>query len=497
MTSRTVLLVVILAMVCVVSTTFGQSAAPNIATQAVCTHSGGGTTANNMGPEQYNNNIISPYGFTGATHMGWTSTATGAGPFTDAYWIAFEWPTPMTFGELNLHYAYSAGRYMNGCTIQTWNGTTWVDHVTLSWIYGGANDSLKVLTFPPATSTRMRLTKFTMQAVGQQSNPAFREIQIRNACTWQATQVDFSVPGVITLPDAVPISYTLIQPDTSFTANVVVRFYTPTNVLVHQMSTTVPVTMGTNTGTINVSSSTLPPGYYKVQVVFSVLDICRAIKDVTMDGTTMVIAPGTVPCSVWPGDVNNDGLVNYGDRRSLNQYIQDANLRTSWLFGPARYRADAGTNPMTFLTWQAQAGIPWNTPEGCYMDADGNGVINALDYLAMKINWMKSHGSAKDSRPLGLLPEDFDMQQNYPNPFNPTTTLNVLLPEASQVVVTVTNGLGQTVATLHNGILNAGSHPLTFDGANLGSGRYFATIRAMGEKSGIQFSKTVSMILMK
>ena len=69
------------------------------------------------------------------------------------------------------------------------------------------------------------------------------------------------------------------------------------------------------------------------------------------------------------------------------------------------------------------------------------------------------------------LPEQFELEQNYPNPFNPTTTIPFTLRGNgwSQVSLTVYNALGQEVATLFNGQLDAGSYRFTWDGrANSG-----------------------------
>ncbi len=85
----------------------------------------------------------------------------------------------------------------------------------------------------------------------------------------------------------------------------------------------------------------------------------------------------------------------------------------------------------------------------------------------------------------------FDLQQNYPNPFNPTTTIKFSVPKNGMVTLKVYNLLGQEVATLVNGEMNAGSYKVTFDASKLGSGVYFYKLQAGNN------SATKKMILLK
>jgi hypothetical protein len=68
--------------------------------------------------------------------------------------------------------------------------------------------------------------------------------------------------------------------------------------------------------------------------------------------------------------------------------------------------------------------------------------------------------------------------QNYPNPFNPSTTISYGLPQRSQVTLSVFNTLGQQVAQLVNGDMEAGYHEVKFDGGKLASGVYLYRMQA-------------------
>jgi photosystem II stability/assembly factor-like uncharacterized protein len=68
--------------------------------------------------------------------------------------------------------------------------------------------------------------------------------------------------------------------------------------------------------------------------------------------------------------------------------------------------------------------------------------------------------------------------QNYPNPFNPSTTIRYGIPERSHVNLSVYNTLGQEVAQLVNGDVNAGYHDVKFDASSLPSGVYYCRLKA-------------------
>jgi hypothetical protein len=88
-------------------------------------------------------------------------------------------------------------------------------------------------------------------------------------------------------------------------------------------------------------------------------------------------------------------------------------------------------------------------------------------------------------------PTSYVLQQNMPNPFNPSTMINYELPEAAHVTLKVFNMLGQEVATLVDGMEDAGYKTARFDGSNLSSGVYFYRITAGA------FSDIKKMILVK
>ena len=89
------------------------------------------------------------------------------------------------------------------------------------------------------------------------------------------------------------------------------------------------------------------------------------------------------------------------------------------------------------------------------------------------------------------LVQEFQLKQNYPNPFNPTTNIEFSVPQSSDVKLVVYNQLGETVATLVNEHLSAGSYKADWNAEDLPSGIYFYRITA-GD-----FSKTMKLMLIK
>ncbi len=78
----------------------------------------------------------------------------------------------------------------------------------------------------------------------------------------------------------------------------------------------------------------------------------------------------------------------------------------------------------------------------------------------------------------GFAPESFSLSQNYPNPFNPTTIIDFAIAKQSNVTLNVYNAIGQKVAELVNGNMNAGTYEASFDATNLSSGIYFYKLSA-------------------
>ena len=124
----------------------------------------------------------------------------------------------------------------------------------------------------------------------------------------------------------------------------------------------------------------------------------------------------------------------------------------------------------------------WDGTNGRLVFQVANSCIPRDQHLSVASYWVNTVTSEVVSDE-SLIPKQFALHNNYPNPFNPTTQIAVDLPEAAATEITVWNIIGQKVATLHSGDLNAGHHIVNFDGQDdngqqLTSGMYLYRVTA-------------------
>lgn len=93
-------------------------------------------------------------------------------------------------------------------------------------------------------------------------------------------------------------------------------------------------------------------------------------------------------------------------------------------------------------------------------------------------------------------PKIFSLGQNYPNPFNPSTKIDFNLAVDSKVTLKIFNLLGEEVALIVSGNLNAGTHNVIFDASKLNTGIYIYKLEAAGS-DGSTFRSVKKMTLIK
>ncbi|MBT4501981.1 MAG: T9SS type A sorting domain-containing protein [Gemmatimonadetes bacterium] len=91
------------------------------------------------------------------------------------------------------------------------------------------------------------------------------------------------------------------------------------------------------------------------------------------------------------------------------------------------------------------------------------------------------------------LPDDLALEQNYPNPFNAGTVIRFALPVGGDVELSIFNLAGQQVAKLANGLREAGTYTVRWDGRDdsgreLASGVYLYRLRT-GDGGQVEMRK--------
>ncbi len=75
--------------------------------------------------------------------------------------------------------------------------------------------------------------------------------------------------------------------------------------------------------------------------------------------------------TVWPGDTNNNRVVNQADVLPIGLYWNKT--------GPKRDNAS--------VSWQGQIALPWSPEAATFADANGDGIVNQADVLPIGLNW--------------------------------------------------------------------------------------------------------------
>lgn len=125
-------------------------------------------------------------------------------------------------------------------------------------------------------------------------------------------------------------------------------------------------------------------------------------------------------------------------------------------------------------------------------DIDGDDDIDLLAGAssAGDVTWWENETSADADRS-PVVPIEPTIVGCYPNPFNISTTIAYDLPGARHVSLRVFDLQGREVAILNDGLVEAGTYHVVFDGINLASGIYLARLDAGS------FSQTKKMLLLK
>ncbi len=139
-------------------------------------------------------------------------------------------------------------------------------------------------------------------------------------------------------------------------------------------------------------------------------------------------------------------------------------------------------NSDQYLNSHLNQNVPGNAPVGTYdyvaYCGDKPEVCDSAKFQ-FTVSGARINGGAEEWNLQGgwkedeLAPTECILDSNYPNPFNLKTTITYELPKACEISLTIYNLMGQELATLVEGVQDAGKHQVQWDAANRSSGVYF------------------------
>jgi hypothetical protein len=121
-------------------------------------------------------------------------------------------------------------------------------------------------------------------------------------------------------------------------------------------------------------------------------------------------------------------------------------------------------------------------------ESAGDTLGSAKDNLQTAINSLIITGIESAA---GKSIKSYALEQNYPNPFNPSTIIKYSIPQNGYISLKVFNLQGEEVATLSEGVQQAGTYSVTFDASGLANGVYLYQLKSNG------FMETKKLLLLK
>jgi len=158
--------------------------------------------------------------------------------------------------------------------------------------------------------------------------------------------------------------------------------------------------------------------------------------------------------------------------RNMMQFMKNLSCQFHW---------DSLMSDSTHRHWHPTGMMGWNG-SGKWVSLGGSMGVNTVTFTGSQLYsgyaFIGSPAGVVSAADQQVIPGEFRLEQNFPNPFNPSTTIRYNLPTASHVVLSVYNTLGQQVATLVEGEMEAGDHGVKFDASHLASGVYLYRLQA-------------------
>ncbi len=150
-------------------------------------------------------------------------------------------------------------------------------------------------------------------------------------------------------------------------------------------------------------------------------------------------------------------------------------------------------NPGGFIIKTSNGGANWNNETLPFSIALSDVKNNNVKGFSVGSNGtiFKKDNIVSVTQISTVVPSSINLYQNYPNPFNPETSIKFDISKSGFISLKVFDITGKEMKNLFEGVKEAGSYQLKFDGANLNSGVYFYKLMTNGS------TITKSMVLVK
>ncbi|MCB2211744.1 immune inhibitor A [bacterium] len=220
-----------------------------------------------------------------------------------------------------------------------------------------------------------------------------------------------------------------------------------------------------------------PPSGVTLELTGTSTTVPPSGGSIYFDATVHSALPNTVLVDAWSA-VTLPGGTMYGPLVNVPLYLNPGT--TTFTDLPQSVPAMAPGGVYTYHAWVGQFPNVIGATDTFQFFKAGNDPNGGGSWSDQTMASVLNKQSAQDVTNVEL-PSAYALGQAYPNPFNPSTSVTLSLPEAAEVKVTAFNVMGQSVATLGSGRMNAGVHTLTFDAQELASGVYFIRAEIPGQ----------------
>ncbi|MBU0690370.1 T9SS type A sorting domain-containing protein [bacterium] len=191
---------------------------------------------------------------------------------------------------------------------------------------------------------------------------------------------------------------------------------------------------------------------------------------------------------LWNTSQEETGDLSYFYDESLDRFIVEwSHLHNDWfqsfqetfqlhLLNPAAYPTPTGDAEWLFMYDELSPIV--QSIQGYTIGIENQSSLEGMTYVsrgmyAPAANYVESGTAIRittiaptildTGETPATVPTAVSLAQNYPNPFNPQTLINFTLTSATQTRLEIFNILGQKVATLVNGPMDAGTHTVIWD----------------------------------